>query len=107
MSFQMITKPSLIEPGVIYFLSNTLNRCKEYKNIYYNTLFNILLGFGFCVILGMMLLYKYKGKASPSELARKEREKQQYILSKIKKFQDTKKIVQQSLITGLPSWDTL
>jgi hypothetical protein len=35
----------------------------------------------------------------------REREKQQYILSKIKNFQDAKRIAHQELITGLPHWN--
>ena len=36
---------------------------------------------------------------------KKNKEKQQYILSKIKIFQDAKRTAQQELITGLPAWD--
>ena len=36
----------------------------------------------FIIILGAILLYKYKGKLTPSEKEMKNREKQQYILCK-------------------------
>ena len=42
MNFQDFTKPILIEPGVKYFLSETLKQCKDFKDKYYNTLFNII-----------------------------------------------------------------
>jgi len=100
-------RPLLTEPGVKYFLSETLSKCKEYKTIYYNNLFNIGVCILFFLCLGLMLLYKYKGRLTPSEKAIKEREKQQYILSTIKNYQSAKKISQEALITGLPSWENL
>ena len=39
------------------------------------------------------------------EKQRKDREKQQYILSKVQKFQLAKKQAHQELITGLPNWE--
>jgi len=99
------TKPTLIEPGVKYFLNQTLKQCREFKNKYNNVIFNISLGIGFFLLLGTILLFKYKGKLTPSEKNMKNIEKQQYILSKIKNYQDAKLRSQQSLITGLPHWD--
>jgi hypothetical protein len=52
------------------------------------------------------LIYKYKGKLTPSEKEMKNRQKQEYILTKIKNFQDAKQKSQQELITGLPHWDS-
>ena len=60
---------------------------------------------GFLLILGAILLYKYKGRLTPVEIERKNKEKQQYILSKIKNFQQAKREAHQELITGLPAWE--
>jgi hypothetical protein len=57
-------------------------------------------------LLGTILLYKYKGKLTPIEKDINDRNKKQYILSKIKNFQDAKRLAHQELITGLPGWDT-
>lgn len=57
------------------------------------------------IVISSILLYKYKGRLTPLEKERKNREKQQYILSKIKKVQESKLRSQQELITGLPNWD--
>ena len=57
------------------------------------------------VIVGIVLAYRYKGKPSPEEVAQKDREKKQYIISKIRNYQDDRKRAQQQLITGLPHWD--
>lgn len=106
MNFDNFTKPILTEPGVKYFLNETLKQCREFKNTYHNLLFNISLFILFTIILGSLLLVKYKGKLTPSEKEIKNREKQQYILSKIKNYQDAKQIAQQELISGLPQWET-
>jgi hypothetical protein len=99
-------KPILTEPGVKYFLSQTLKQCHVIKNDFHNTVFNVGLFVLFMFILGILLLYKYKGRLTPAEIENKNRDKQQYILSKIKIFQETKKRAHQELITGLPSWDS-
>ena len=99
-------KPALTEPGVKYFLNQTLKQCHIIRNNFHNTIFNIGLLIAFLLVLGLILLYKYKGKLSPVELEEKNKEKQQYILSKIKNFQEAKRIAHQELITGLPAWES-
>jgi hypothetical protein len=98
-------KPSLTEPGVKYFLNQTLKQCHTIKNNFHNTIFNIGLFIAFLIVLGLILLYKYKGKLTPVEVERKNKEKQQYILSKIQNFQQAKRKAHQELITGLPQWE--
>ena len=98
-------KPTLTEPGVRYFLNQTLKQCHVIKNNFHNTVFNIGLFIAFLIVLGLILLYKYKGKLTPVELERKNKEKQQYVLSKIKIFQEAKRKAHQELITGLPQWE--
>lgn len=100
-----ITKPMLIEPGVKYFLNETLKQCHTFKERYQNMIFNIGLLVFFFIILGILLIYKYKGKLTPEEIAEKELEKKRYILSKIRNYQDAKIKAQQELITGLPHWE--
>jgi hypothetical protein len=100
-----ISKPMLTEPGVKYFLNETLKQCSKIKQEWHNTLYNIGLLLVFLLILGILLLYKYKGKLTPEEIEIKEIEKKHYILSMIKNFQDAKVRAQQQLITGLPQWE--
>jgi hypothetical protein len=106
MNFDNFTKPTLIEPGVKYFLSETLKQCRIFKITYNNLLINIALGVGFLLLLGIILFFKYKGKLTPVEKDMRNRQKQQYILSKIQNFQEAKKQAHQELITGLPHWET-
>jgi len=98
-------KPILTEPGVKYFLNETLKQCHSFKEKYNNMLFNIGITICFFIILGILLLYKYKGKLTPEEIEQKDTEKKYYILSKIKNYQEAKLRSQQELITGLPHWE--
>jgi hypothetical protein len=98
--------PTLIEPGVKYFLNESLKQCHKFKEKYNNTIFNISLFVFFVLILGIILIIKYKGKLTPEEKEEKETIKKQYILSKIRNYQEAKLREQQELITGLPHWDT-
>jgi hypothetical protein len=106
MNFDNFTKPTLTEPGVKSFLNETLKQCRKFKISYNNFLFNVSLGVGFLIILGIILFFKYKGKPTPAEKEMKNRQKQQYILSKIQNFQESKRRAHQELITGLPHWET-
>lgn len=97
--------PLLIEPGVKYFLGETLRQCHKVRESYNNQLFNIMLFMFFIFVLASLLIYKYKGKLTPEELEHNDSEKKQYILSKIKNYQQDKVKEQQELITGLPHWE--
>jgi hypothetical protein len=105
MNYLSVERPRLTEPGVKYFINESLKQCHRFKEQYQNTIFNIGLLISFFIILGFLLLYKYKGKLTPEEIEQKESLKKQYILSKIKNYQDAKIKAQQSLITGLPHWE--
>ena len=100
------SKPALTEPGVKYFLHQTLKQCHAVRDNFHNTVFNIGLLIAFLLILGLVLLYKYKGKLTPAEIQKKNKEKQEYILSKVQKFQHAKRIAHQEIITGLPEWES-
>jgi hypothetical protein len=105
MDYADFTKPALIEPGVKYFLHQTLKQCHIARDKFNNYVFNIGLFIFFLIILGVILFYKYKGRLTPIEIERKNKEKQQYILSKIQNFQEAKRKAHQELITGLPQWE--
>jgi hypothetical protein len=105
MDFEDFSKPILTEPGVKYFLHQTLKQCHIARDKFHNMVFNIGLFIAFLLILGLILLYKHKGRLTPIEVERKNKEKQQYILSKIKNFQQAKRVAHQELITGLPNWE--
>jgi p-aminobenzoyl-glutamate transporter AbgT len=106
MDYEQFTKPTLIEPGVKYFLNQTLKQCHVIKNNFHNFVFNMGLFIVFLLVLGFILIYKYKGRLTQYEKDKKNKEKQQYILSKIKMVQESKRQAHQELITGLPNWES-
>jgi hypothetical protein len=105
MNINEFTKPLLTEPGVKYFLSQTLKQCHLMREKFYNTIFNLGMLIGFFMILGFILFFKYKGRLTPVEIEKKNHEKRQYILEKIKNFQHAKQKAHRELITGLPEWE--
>ena len=102
----MDAKPSLIEPGIRNFVTVTLKQCHQFKEKNNNLFLNISLFLGFLIVLGILLIYKYRGKLTPEEIEEKENEKKNYILSRIYNYQQAKKHAQQELITGLPNWES-
>jgi hypothetical protein len=98
-------KPILTEPGVTYFLNEALKQSHIIRDKFNNTVFNIGMLILFFIILGSMLLYKYKGKLNPVEIAKRNKEKKYYILEKVKNFQIAKQRAHEELITGLPHWE--
>ena len=76
--------PSLTEPGVRYFLSKSLDQCRQVKDYYHTKTFNFTMSVVFCLCLGVFLYLRYKGKPTPEEVEAKKRIQQEYILSKLK-----------------------
>ena len=101
-----VYKPKLIELGAKSFIAHSLKQCNEYKQKYFNIVLNILVLLIFILVLVGLLFFRYKGKLSDAEKQQKEVEKEQYIMSKIKNYQNDKLLAQQKLITGLPHWET-
>ena len=66
-------EPVLTEPGVKYFLDQTLKQCHIIKNNFHNTVVNVGLLIAFLLILGLILLYKYKGRLSDVEKEKKNK----------------------------------
>lgn len=98
-------RPYLTEPGVRYFINETLKQCHITKDKYYNIAFNIIAFLLFIIIIGFVLNYKYKGATDYNEKQRKEAEKKKYILGQIQKMQRMEKNNSMDLITNLPIWE--
>jgi len=105
MNANEIPPPLLTEPGVKYFLNQALKQSHMIREKFHNTMFNIGMFILFVVILGCILVYKYKGKLTDVEISQKNKEKHQYILERIRNFQIAKQRAHQELITGLPQWE--
>lgn len=98
-------RPNLTEPGVKYFLSQTLKECRKFKDQYMTIIFNVSMLLLLILIIGGLLHFKYKGKLKPHEIKRKNREKQEYIISKLQQIALVKQKQNSDLITNLPVWN--
>ena len=96
------TKPRLIEPGVKFFLNETLKNCHETKKKYFNQIVNIGLFILFIAIFGFILRVKYKGKLTPREKRIRDIKTQEYLVSKLKVMEVDRRRNRQDLITNLP-----
>lgn len=96
----------LVEPGVSYFYNKTLQKCHDIKETHYNIYYNTLMLFGFIIIIGSLLYIRYKGKLSPIEQKMKQTKKHEYIMSKVRNYQETKRqTTDTNMITRLPEFD--
>ena len=98
-------QPVLTEPGVRFFISQTLKECKKKKDKYINVLFNIVALLSFIIFFSIMLYMKYKGANNKEEMYRKEQAKKKYILEQIQKAQKIQTNSSMDLITNLPIWN--
>jgi len=94
----------LIQPSVRYFFKACLEKAHEYRENYYNNIFNLVMGFLLVAGLSLWLAFLYRGKLSPEEKKQREQKKKQDMLDMINRFHDTKLKEQQNLLTGLPTF---
>ena len=98
-------QPTLIEPGTKYFLRETLKNCSK-KRLFYNTVvLNIGLLLIFSAILGTFLYYRHKTKLTPKEKKEKLKREQEYIMVKLRNFNEEAQKKQNLLITNLPRFE--
>ena len=98
--------PSLTEPGVKYFLKETLKRCRDKKYNYYNTLANLAFLFLFLILLGIILIYKKRTKPNKEDLKNKHIRQRNYILTKIKAMRMERQRAHNQIITNLPTFES-
>jgi ribosomal protein S24E len=93
--------PRLIENSAKNYLFQTLQKCHTNRvSIYYYALnFGVLLFF--ISIVGFVLYYSSKQKLTEYEKQQKLLKDQQYVLSKIRYYQEDNKERKQSQITGI------
>ena len=102
----MFTKASLIEPGVKYFLNETLKKHNLERVDSFNFLMNILLLLVFVLLILGLLYYKYKTKKTSEEKKKLNYLKENYILNRIKSLNDDKKKEAEKMITNLPKFES-
>ena len=101
-----MSKPNLVETDTKFFLGQSLKRCHVVKEEYYNYIYNIIAFIFIFVLIGLILIIKYRGKPTYKEKQAKDKKQKEYILSKIKIMQDVKRQNSQDLITNLPKWES-
>lgn len=97
-------KPSLIEPGVKYFLNKSLEQCNAMRIRYYNLIYNLGLFFLLVLVVGFVLYIKYKHKNNKLLQEEKKRKEQEYLLNKLRFMQDYRKNQVNHITTDLPTW---
>jgi hypothetical protein len=96
--------PQLIDNTAKYYLFSTLQKCHLTKTEIYNMALNIIVFALFVVISGSVLYYCSKKKLSPEQLQQKIIRDQQYVLSKIRYYQQENMAKKTSDITNLPAF---
>jgi len=106
MNTSALQPPTLIEPGVRYFLGITLKECRKFKDKNSTIFFNIYMTCILIAVIGGFLLYRYRGKLTPAELEIKNRKKKEYIISKLNQiaFIRKNKDSENGMISGLHYW---
>jgi hypothetical protein len=98
--------PTLTEPGVSYFLKETLKNCRKKKNIQYNYLFNLALFFLFIIISASLLYYKFKTKPNKEDKQKLKTLKRNYFINKVRQLQSKKAQELNKSITNLPNFES-
>jgi hypothetical protein len=99
-------EPSLTEPGVKYFMKETLKQCQEKKIKFYYFWANIGFFALFISILASLLVWKQKTKKTKEEKIEDRVKQRKYILEKIQHLQEKKKKEQNMIITNLPKFES-
>lgn len=100
--------PKLIEDTAKNYLYATLQKVHYTRVRYYNIVYNMGIFVLFSAIAGGILYYLYRNKSTPHENYHKLMRDQEYVLSKIRFYQEQKRTIDEkassysSMITDLP-----
>ena len=101
--------PKLIDTSAIQYLDGALKKSHGIRIKYHQILFNFGIVFGFFFIVSAVLYYRYTNKPTPREADYKLIKDQEYVLSKIRFFQEQNQRINESNrvaagaeISGLP-----
>lgn len=95
-SYTLMEGPRLIETNFMDHLQSNLKLCHENRTKIYSIILNVGVLVILCLVVGIFLYYRYKGKPSAYELQQKAYKDQQYILDRIRFYQAQ----QQNLMTS-------
>ena len=97
--------PQLIDNPTKFYLYDTLYSCHQKRIKYHSILFNAIVFIVFIGGLGVALYYCYRRKPSIEQSRSQMERDQQFILSKIRFYQEQNQKIRESAspITGLPA----
>tara|TARA_Y100000817_G_scaffold279562_1_gene243010 strand:+ start:216 stop:563 length:348 start_codon:yes stop_codon:yes gene_type:complete len=101
-----ISKPTLTEPGVKYFLKETLKNCRIKKDTEFNQLMNLALLTSFVVISSVLLYYKYKTRPTDDDRKKLKQLKRDYFVNKVRQLEAKKAKQLDRQITNLPQFES-
>jgi len=101
-----IQNPSLTEPGVTYFLRETLKNCYTKREAYYNTVWNCSLFIMLLGVVGIALAYMKRHKLTPEEKKKKDEKDHAHVMNKIRSLREEKKRIDNENITNLPKFES-
>jgi hypothetical protein len=93
--------PRLIENSVRNYMFQTLQKCHSNRTTIYYYALNVGVLVSFIGLVGLVLYNAYKNKLSPYEQHEKMIRDQEYVLSKIRWFQEDRKIAHESEISPI------
>ena len=100
------SRPILTEPGVKYFLKETLKNCKIKKDTEFNQLMNLGLLTTFLLISSCLLYYKYKTRPTEEDRKKLKRLKRDYFMNKVRQLEAKKAKQLNQQITNLPRFES-
>lgn len=98
--------PNLTEPGVKYFMKETLKNCNKHKFEYNNTLLNTSLFLLFVSILAIVIYFSYREKQDVINKEIENEKKQHYVLNMVKNFNNKELQKHGDKITDLPKFES-
>jgi hypothetical protein len=104
-----VLPPKLIDTSAIHYLDGALKKSHEIRIKYHRIIWNFGIVFVFVFIVGAVLYYRYINRPTPEEADYKLIKDQEYVLSKIRYFQEQNRRINESSrvspgseISGLP-----
>jgi hypothetical protein len=97
--------PTLIEPGVSYFIKQSLYRCHLKRSLYETHIFNGVLLVVFILISVSIIYYKTVTKLPATHQREQQTRGTQYILRTIRSLGNKNNTLNDQLITQLPKFE--
>ena len=101
-----LNRPTLIEPGVKYFLGESLKQCNQKRQEVNYYMVNLAFFGIFILFLTIYLIYKYKTRPSNEDKEKLKKLKSHYFVNKVRKMQVEKAQKLNESITNLPKFES-